>query len=290
MKNLVVVVALAIFCPVLLKADLGSCVVYQAKFYLKDGTTFNACFESRGYDKGSYLDDNETNEFCNDEGVFQLLKYLQKNKRYSYSKDAFVQQKADYKKMVVFKKLETLIPQKRIKDDHYFHWQYGFVAKEDIVFVDSTEIKKMVFWSATYAKRRWLESEILVCNQELMETIAEQKYWNEIYVTVNQEDTLNFSKSPNSMLMEGYHLINYSPNNNVKELQRLARLKLSFLTSEKQRQFWEKFRKKHNITSDERMQEELKRKGYEIMERKIQKAKDWLWQRGIVAIRVNGTC
>lgn len=290
MKNLVAVFVLVIFWPVLLKADLGSCVVYQAKFYLKNGNTFNACFESRGYDKGSYLNDHHTNEFCNDEGVFQLLKYLQKNKRYSYSKDAFVQQKADYKKMVVFKKLETLVPQKRTKDAHYLHWQYGFVAKEDIIFVDSTEIEKMVFWSATYAKRRWLESEILVCSKELINTITEQKYWNEIYVTVNQKDTLNFSKSPNSMLMEGYHLINYSPNNNVQELQRLARLKLSFLTNEKQRQFWEKFRKKYGSPIDRIMKKKLERKGHEMIERKVQNAKEWLWKRGIVAIRVNGTC
>lgn len=42
-------------------ADLGSCTVYHAKFYLKDGRFFNACFEVGGDGLASWLEERNTN-------------------------------------------------------------------------------------------------------------------------------------------------------------------------------------------------------------------------------------
>jgi len=263
MKNLVLLVMFStIWFTSSLKADLGSCVYYQAKFYLKDGTTFNGGFEVVGYDGPSYLGEENTNEFCNDEGIFKLFKRMQRQ----YGQRYFDEEYIDYGKFSVFKNLNYVTPLNRGKSNKYYNPTYGFITKGDIVYLDSTEIEKMVFWDATYTKRAWLTSEIIVGSE-------------------GKPDSLSFSREET---MWGYEIINYNSRNNEEELKRLANLKLSFLVDTQR--FYESFKKKNGIAKNEIMNNHLRRKAEEALAKKIQNARDWLWKRGILIIQINGTC
>jgi hypothetical protein len=75
MKKLMLSAIITVLTSATLKADLGSCLVYHAAFYLRDGTNFKGCFEVSGYNNEAYLDDNGVNPFCNDKGVLALSEY-----------------------------------------------------------------------------------------------------------------------------------------------------------------------------------------------------------------------
>jgi len=271
-----------------LKADLGSCVYYQAKFYLKDGTSFNGGFEVVGYDGPSYLGQENTNEFCNDAGVFKLFKRMQwEYGRWQIEDEETGEKDANFGKFQVYKNLDYVTPIKRGKSNRYYKPTYGFIKKGDIVYLDSTEIEKMVFWDATYTQREWLTAEIIVGSQGMLDTIKKEKYWNSIVLDLenSKSDFLAYSLYES---MWGYELINYNSKNNEEELKRLAKLKLSFLADT--RRFYDAFKKKNGIDKHEIMSNRLRRKAEEALGNKLQNARDWLWKRGVVIIRINGTC
>lgn len=284
MRNLVLLIMFStVWATATIKADLGSCVYYQAKFYLKDGTTFNGGFEFAGYAGPSYLGQENTNEFCNDEGIFRLFKDMQRQ----YGQRYFEEADANSGKFPIYKNFDYVTPIKRGKSNRYYNPTYGFIIKGDIVYLDSTEIEKMVFWDANYTKREWLTSEIIVGSQGMLDTIKNEKYWNSIVLDLenSKPDSLAFSSWDS---MWGYELINYNPKNNEQELRRLAKLKLSFLADS--RKFYDSFKAKNGLAKSEMMSDSLRRKADKALADKLQNVKDWLWKRGVVIIRINGTC
>ena len=165
-KLLLTLISIACFINSL-QADLGSCIVYQAKFYLKDGSTFNGCFEYSGYEKEAYFD-RETesrNEYCNDEGVFTLFKKLQKRMGESYQRRFPEGPSVSY--VEVYKNLEA-IPLRSVGGQNRSTFKgYGFTAQKDIIMLDTSDIEKMVFWDATYTKREWLTSRIHISTKSM---------------------------------------------------------------------------------------------------------------------------
>lgn len=272
MKSIINIAAVFIFLiPSKVKADLGSCAIYHAKFYLKDGSIFNGCFQLMGYENEAYLDKNGRNSFCNDDGVLRAFKLTQKKLS---------------NKVPVYKRLYTFHPKSIFKSNNLFDLpSYGFAIKDDTRKIDSSEISNIIFWKAEECKNDWLTSELVLGNQEMIDTLQNKKYWNDIYLDLGGElsDTLVFDSLGT---MGGYHLINYSPRNNVEEIKRLAHLKLKFLAGDT----YTAFKKRKNIPDNEDLSKELKQLYYDELYKKIYEAKKWLWQKGILMIRVNGTC
>lgn len=268
-------------------ADGGSCLFYQAKFYLKNGTIIKGGFEVFGESTQDYcmLNDNGNNPYCSDEGILKLVKKLQREGFHPWPGDGGIQKKSDYGKLPVYKNMYYLSPRSLKKRSNDNHEWYGFLTENDIVFVDSSEIKKVVFWSAEYSERYWLTSGIVVGTTGMIDTVRNKAYWNSIVVSMDNytSDSLEIYEEP----MAGYRLINYNPGVNIEGLKQYARLKFHPRMEEK---YSEEFMRKHRTPTDEKQSRELDRLREEMFERKIQLIRLWFWKKGIVMIRINGTC
>jgi len=61
-----------------LQADIGSTIVYKAKFVLKNGSSFVGYLPISGYDEN--LDANGRNEYCSDKAFqMMLIKHFSQN-------------------------------------------------------------------------------------------------------------------------------------------------------------------------------------------------------------------
>lgn len=273
MKKLLLLTILFSLFSSQLKADFGSCVVYHAKFYLKNGTNFNACFEEWGYD--TYLDDNGSNQFCSDKGVFELFK----------------KQQHEYKngKVPVYKNLYYVQPRFLRKQAADQIPSYGFVTEEDLVLLDSNAISKMIFWKAEYSKRYWYTSEIIVGTLGMLDTLQNQQYWNSlVFATQDWEsDTIvyqdyGFIDGPYG----GFALYNYNAQINVAELKRLINLKFTVHADT----FLQEFKRKYKIKETDEWTSTIQEKYEKFVSTKIKALKTWFWKRGVLVVEVNGTC
>jgi len=288
MKNFLFVIALVLSISPILKADYGPCVLYQAKFYLKDGTNFNGCFEVYGHEGEAYLDSEGKNEFCNDKGMIKLFKNLQSNQYYTALNDGGIQNEADFGKVAIFKQIHYLNLKKRFENPHYELPYYGFIPKEEIVFLDSSEIEKIVFWDAQYSKRAWVGADFITCEKSSVETIKEEKYWNSITVGLDfiEEDSLIFGETDLGS-MSGFQLFNYNEKINEAELIRLSKLKFSKLNHT---QFWDDFYEENPLGQNSKTNQNINRLGQELYEKEVQKLVDWFWERKVLMVSVWQGC
>jgi len=273
MKKWLLLIALfPLFC-LPLKADLGSCVVYHAKFYLKDGRIFNACFEVAGYFEGTRLDENNTNPFCNNAGVFRLFKKEQRENG----------------QVPVYKSLRTVRPRplRRAKDD--YQPNYGFVLRSERLLLDSNSIVKLVFRRAEGSKRDWYTSRVLLGTSGIFDTIQQQRYWNRLVFAIRTDRPDNLDIEEHNLISgpyDGFALYNYNPRINVAELKRLARLK--FPLDEKALR--QAFVQKYKLRDDQAWPPELIHLYDKTLAQKAQSIGEWLWKKGILLVVINGTC
>lgn len=272
MKKLLLLTILCSLISSTLKADLGSCVVYHAKFYLKNGTVFNGCFEFSSYFEEASLDENNSNRFCNDKGVFDLFKKKQRESG----------------KVEVYKKLHYVHPRPLHKRQGEYPPNYGFVLEKDKVLLDSSSISKLVFGRAEYSKRDWYTSKVIVGTVGMLDTIRQQRCWNQMIFSPDSElDIIIFQKygfinGPYG----GFALYNYNPQINVAELKRLILLK--FPTNYEA--VSQEFRRKHKVKEGEEWTPRLQRLHEEAVARKLRSVKEWFWKKGVLLVTVNGTC
>ena len=285
MYKLIFSILFTVFSLSFAKADLGNALVYYAKFYLNDGSSFKGCFEVNSYESDAYLDENGTNEYCNDKGVYNLLKKLQDQGNH-FREDGGIQTEVNYNKIPIYKNIHSISPRSIKKSESQWELTYGFVDINDIVFLDTSDIDKIVFWEAKQSERLWLTSEMVIGTAGMIDTVVHQQYWNSIVVDfeASSEDSLAFGKYE---AMWGYRLINYNPNNNVEELKRLANLKFHLRMEE---DFLKRFRKNQNLAETETTSVEQDRLAFEARQRYFQSIRLWFWKKGIIMIRVNGTC
>jgi hypothetical protein len=255
-------------------ADLGSCAVYYAKFYLKDGREFRGCIERMGYDV--YLGENQSDRYCSDTGMVSLIKQV-----YELT-FPFTTNGGDrnyWGKIAIYKDIRYLSPRalRRSKQDG----AYGFVMANDILYIHPSEIKHIAFWSAEYSKRDWLTSELIIGNAEMIDTVEQRRYWN----SVQMNDSLKVSKDRSSDW--GYRLLNYNSKINTSELRRLAALKFKMMEDD---QMEKDFQKKHHLKQDSSRYWVYQQKWRYFQQLRYQELRMWFWQRKILVVRVNGTC
>lgn len=273
MKKWLLLTLLVTLFSVTLKADLGSCVVYHAKFYLKNGAVFNGCFEFTGYFEGTYLNEQNTNRFCNDKGVFELFK----------------KQQIETGKVKVYKTLHYLHPRPLRKRRGEALPNYGFVLQEDKVTLDSSSILKLKFRRAEYSKREWLMSEIIVGTAGMLDTIRHHRYWNRVIASTENWETEGFMFKQHQYIdgpYGGFALYNYNPQVNIAEMKRLVRLKLPL----DQAALTEKFKRKHRLKDDQFWTREMQLLYNEEFAQKMQDIKRWFWAKGILMVTIQGTC
>ncbi len=271
-----------------LKADLGSCLVYEAKFYLKDGSFFNGHIEVAGYGEMSYLDENGSNKYCSDTGMMALIKDLQGNQNILLSRDGGSQNIQDFDKLTVYKGIEEISPNP-LKLNRRPYWSrntLGFIDKDDIIFLDSTEVDKIIFWNARYAKRNWIYYELIPAPKSMVETVRTQQYWNNLSIAKNPDThILEYSEE---FLEWGIEMINYNPKVNTIELKRLANLKLKALFD------WDKIEsklaKQYDVDSKEYPNNGRSRLLSEYREKHFQEIREWFWEKKILIVQVWGSC
>lgn len=247
MKELAITIILFFLITGSLQAGLPNCVIYKAKFHLKDGRIITGSFEMSGYEDYADLDEDGSNSYCNNKGIILLIRIYQRQYRGLPGGVGFQEEK-DFCKIPIYKTLYYLHPQQiRSGHDTYGTDLFGFLTETDIVYIDSNEIKKAVFIEAEYTKRAVWTSGIVVGTIGMIDTVMNQQYWNSLVVNRTDKDSLSFDKS-NSF--PNYMLFSYNPANNLEELKRLAWLKLS-PRLEKQ---WDlEFRRGHGLNKHEEL-------------------------------------
>ena len=257
-----------------MQADGGSCVVYQAKFYLKNGSILNGSVEAAGFYAHNSLDANGKNPYCSNTGMLQLVKVLQREAYADQVGDGVRPQQKDLGKLPVYKNLHYLAPKPRQQQAGVYAETYGFLTETDVVFIDFNAVRQVVFISAALSSRTWYGSGIMAVSPGLIDTVRRLPFWNDLVVNLgdSKPDSLAFG-GRNAMLMQGYRLINYNPQIDAEELERLARWKFNpYLKPAGLAAFYGQL-------------------GHpEQLDRKMQLLGRWFWQKGIVVVRINGTC
>ncbi len=273
MKKLLLLTVLFSLISATVKADYGNCVVYHAKFYLKNGDIFNGCFEFISDIEEANLDKNNSNRFCNDKGVFDLFKKKQQGNG----------------KVEVYKTLHYVHPRPLHKRKDEYPADYGLVLEKDKVLLDSSSISKLIFWSAEYSKRYWYTSEVIVGTVGMLDTIRQQKYWNYLLFSTDNWEADSFAFQEYGFFdgaYGGFALYNYNPKINIPELKRLVSLKFP-INYEADLQ---EFKRKNKVKEGQEWTPKLQRLHEEAVARKLRSVKEWFWKKGILMVAVNGTC
>ncbi len=269
MKNLILIIIL-LYITSTIHADAGSCSIFYAKFYLKDGSIFNGCFYSQGYASSAYESEEKSN-FSTDAGVLEAFKEVQKWSGLDFvpvHKEIFyVQPKPKFKKAIQQEEPPT----------------YAITISEDTKYIKTDEIERLVFWEVK-ACTKDVESWLAEGRKGIIDTLNNDTYWNELFFApFYLPDSLGTSG-----FCEGFILFNYNERNNIAELKRIAKLK--FLYSD-YTSFEEYFCRKHglvinNLRGNTEMYSKCRR---EFIARRDQRNK-WLWERGIFSVYIVGVC
>lgn len=284
MKNLLLLSFFLPLFPSQLKADMGSCVVYYAQFYLKNGTDFEGCFEIAGYGEGTGLNDQGYNQYCSHKGVFDLLKIRQQELNEFYGISA-VEQDGNAG-IAIYKRLEYVNPRARNQKPDTDSPNLGFVVSTDIVYLHPGDISKIIFKHAENSKREWVTSELIIGPPGMLDTIRHKKYWNSLYADLKSGESFVVDFETDENVPVGYALYNYNPNINVAELKRLVLLKFPGELGA----FHDTFIKKNHLEKVFSWPPRLRWEYDEGIEQRMRALKQWFWEKGIVILSVNGTC
>ena len=164
-------------------ADLGHSIVYQIQIELKNNIIVKGYFEDSGYHV-PYLDDNGLNKDCTDKGMANAVRLVVKSGKY------YQDQLVDSSR--------TFILYKNIHYPQHFHSptasgiQFGIVKQSDVINIDTLDILTIKFISAKTNRRDWLQSELLIASDDIVDMVNSQKYFKSHYLPliVNGEDAM----------------------------------------------------------------------------------------------------
>ena len=111
---------------------------------------FNGSIEIMGEGKMSYFGESGYNEYTSDEGMFSLFKKMQKEGQNAYHSNHFLGgniNPENNNKVAKSKEIEEIpINVMKYNSNPNIHNPiYWFVEKGDIIYLDSTEIQKIIF-------------------------------------------------------------------------------------------------------------------------------------------------
>ncbi|MBL7779891.1 MAG: hypothetical protein JNM22_01655 [Saprospiraceae bacterium] len=179
------------FFPV--SADVGSAVVYKAKFVLKDKTSFIGYVPISGYEV--YLDENGRNEHCSDKALQLML----------------IQHFTQYGTNKLVKIYDNIHLVSRGPKENRF--SIGCVDKSKIKTINVFDIKYTVFMDAEYAQYDWYVYGIQEVDSNTMSTIRK-------HPPVNYEEMLMSTKESEGLGIYA-SFINFNPDISSAELYRI---------------------------------------------------------------------
>ena len=138
------------------------------------------------------------------------------------------------------------------------------------------------------SKRDWVTSRIIIGSPGMLDTIVQQRYWNEAsFKSIYPGDRIIDTERDHIVgAASDYILVNYNANINTAELKRLAVLKL---TGENER-LGKMMKKKYPMVKNTNYSEEQMRSYYQFVEQMRQERVRWFWEHGIVIVQTNETC
>ena len=168
MKTLLSFLFTLLLCSTL-QADIGSTIIYKAKFVLKNGSSFVGYLPISGYDEN--LDANGRNEYCSDK-AFQMMLINQ------FSKNVEQQTFQVYDHIYLVHCGQ--------KDQQFF---IGCVDKARIKVLRVRDIKYTVFLDAAYAAYEWQVYGIQAVDASVIEVIRRTPPVNYEKLLLNATDS-----------------------------------------------------------------------------------------------------
>lgn len=185
--------ALLLFGAVPLRADLGSAVVYKAKFVLKNGSSFIGYLPITQYDMD--LDSNGRNEHCSDKAFqLMLIKYFSGLPEHRF--DVY-----DHIYLV-----------HRGQKNEVFY--IGCADKTKVNSFRISDLKYTVFIEAAYAAYRWQVYGIQLVDPSVIELIRRQPPVNYEQLLINRGSETGFGDYAS--------FINFNPDISSSELYQLV--------------------------------------------------------------------
>ena len=189
-------------------ADLGNSLVYQVQITLKNNSYLIGYFEISSYDEEAYLDSNQLNKYCSNEGMMHLVRI--RVQREGYGPD---NRPIENSKFTLYKNIHYPKNFKRPEINRYL-FQFGVVNEKDVVVIDTNDIKSISFIGVKQNKRDWLQSEIVIAPNNIIDALYLSEPINVYYQAFGGDD-------PNEY-MSGFYVFSYNKNLTEKELKQLT--------------------------------------------------------------------
>jgi hypothetical protein len=246
-----------------LRADLGGCVVYKAKYVLKNGQTVTGWLPISGYeDYASFDEGKQTNKYCGDLAFQKLINHLYSTVYHTYD-------------LTIFKRLDMLKLGKSAN-------QSENPNPNNCVFTDSNSVVKLhldsvaftIFIKAKYAEWDYPQVGIEIFDSQTAQMMRDNDV---ICHTFFSHEPVPEEQNPTYMhLFDGYFVACFDKSISYLELQReLRQVSIKFYAFEL---FYVK-----NIKRTNRKYENLKQEQRAPIFKALQK-------KGIVFFRVYEIC
>lgn len=200
-------------------ADLGGCVVYKAKYVLKNGQSVTGYLPLTGYDDYAYLDDRtKSNAYCSDKAFQQLLNriFYQEQKKLEFG---------------LFEKLDLVQFSQAASRNHYFTGGYAFTDSSSIRTIHLDSIRYTIFLQAKNAEWDYPEVGIQVLDVKTANMMREQKVVNQ--AGLSHPSMPGWPGSIYEHFFEQYDVLNYNKNISQAALEaKLAALSEQFYAPE----------------------------------------------------------
>jgi len=132
-KTLIVLYLITL--PAFLWADMGSCVVYKAKYVLKSGEEIIGYLPMGGYDDYAHVDADNSNKYCGDKEFQQLInRYF-----FEYQKEL---------SFTLYRRIELVKFDKSIKRYNFLPHEVAYTDSASMVVLKLDDIKYTIFYNA----------------------------------------------------------------------------------------------------------------------------------------------
>ncbi len=200
-------------------ADLGGCVVYKAKYVMKNGQSVTGYLPLWSYEDYSYLDEHsQSNAYCSDKAFQQLLNrvFYQEQKKLEFG---------------LFEKLDLVQFSQAANRNHSIIHSYAFTDSGSIRTLHLDSIRYTVFLQAKNAEWDYPEVGIQVLDVKTANMMREQKVVNQAglsHPSMPERPGSNYEH-----YFDQYDVLNYNKNISQAALEaKLAALSKTFYAPE----------------------------------------------------------
>lgn len=187
-------------------ADAGSCVVYKAKYVLKNGQSITGLLPLYGYEDYAYLDETtHTNKYCNDKAFQQLINTAFYVHQHKLTFDIYTALH-----LVRYGK-------SAIQADNPNPYRCVFTDSSAVTILNLDSIRYTVFLSAETAGWDHPDVGIVLVDSKTSRMMQENDVFN--HCGLYHEPVLEQPGSDNYYEFDGYTVLNYNQNISITDLK-----------------------------------------------------------------------